>query len=95
MQDAAKRDGSLVFLKFGGSLITDKQRPRAPRPEVLERLAGEIGRALKKRRDIRLVLGNGAGSFGHVPPRNTAPGRACTRRRSGRASPRSGARQPP
>ena len=66
MQDATKQDGSLIFLKFGGSLITDKQRPLLPRPEVLERLAGEIGRALKKRPDIRLVLGNGAGSFGHV-----------------------------
>jgi isopentenyl phosphate kinase len=56
----------LVFLKVGGSLITDKQRPRAPRLEVLSRLAGEIGRALKKHPEMRLVLGNGAGSFGHV-----------------------------
>ena len=66
MQDPAKRDHSLVFLKVGGSLITDKQRPRAPRPEVLERLAAEIGRALVKQPGMRLVLGNGAGSFGHV-----------------------------
>jgi isopentenyl phosphate kinase len=66
MQDAAMQDSSLVFLKIGGSLITDKLRPRAPRPEVLERLAGEIGRALKKNPQTRLVLGNGAGSFGHV-----------------------------
>ena len=57
----------LIFLKLGGSLITDKQRPRAPRPEVLSRLAGEIGRALKAQPEISLVLGNGAGSFGHVP----------------------------
>mgnify|MGYP000518499152 CR=1 FL=1 len=32
----------LVFLKLGGSLITDKTRPRTPRPESLARLAGEI-----------------------------------------------------
>ena len=29
----------LVFLKLGGSLITDKDRPRTPRPDVLARLA--------------------------------------------------------
>ncbi len=89
MQDAAKRDGSLVFLKFGGSLITDKQRPRAPRPEVLERLAGEIGRALKKHPDIRLVLGNGAGSFGHSSAKKYGT------RQGVHTAQRSGARQPP
>jgi isopentenyl phosphate kinase len=67
MPDPAIQDRTLVFLKVGGSLITDKQRPRTPRPEVLERLSGEIRRALKKRPELRLVLGNGAGSFGHVP----------------------------
>ena len=66
MQDPERQGRSLVFLKIGGSLITDKQRRRAPRPEVMERLAGEIGRALKKHPEMRLVLGNGAGSFGHV-----------------------------
>jgi len=67
MVDPAAQDRLLVFLKIGGSLITDKQQPRAPRPEVLKRLAGEIGRALKQQPGMRLVLGNGAGSFGHVP----------------------------
>jgi isopentenyl phosphate kinase len=65
MEDPAPQDRPLVFLKVGGSLITDKHRLRSPRPEVLERLAGEIGRALKKQPGMRLVLGNGAGSFGH------------------------------
>jgi isopentenyl phosphate kinase len=36
----------LVFLKLGGSLITDKDRPRTPRLEVLSRMAAEIGEAL-------------------------------------------------
>jgi isopentenyl phosphate kinase len=67
MHDPAAPHRSLVFLKFGGSLITDKQRLRVPRPEVLERLCGEIAHALQKHPEIRLVLGNGAGSFGHVP----------------------------
>jgi isopentenyl phosphate kinase len=56
----------LVFLKLGGSLITDKRRPRTPRPEALDRLAREIAEALESRPGLRLVLGHGSGSYGHV-----------------------------
>ncbi|RMF30436.1 MAG: uridylate kinase [Chloroflexi bacterium] len=56
---------ALVFLKLGGSLITDKRRAETPRREVIARLAREIGEALKAAPDLRLVLGHGAGSFGH------------------------------
>ena len=66
MHDPATQHRSLIFLKFGGSLITDKQRSRVPRLEVLERLSGEIAQALREHPEIRLVLGNGAGSFGHL-----------------------------
>ena len=55
----------LVFLKLGGSLITDKRRYETPRPAVIERLANEIHAALEARPDLRLVLGHGSGSFGH------------------------------
>ncbi len=58
---------NLVFLKLGGSLITDKQSASTARLDVLERLAGEIKAALGAEPDIRLVLGHGSGSFGHVP----------------------------
>jgi isopentenyl phosphate kinase len=57
---------NLQFLKLGGSLITDKSRPSTPRPEVLARLAEEIAAALGEKPEIRLVLGHGSGSFGHV-----------------------------
>jgi isopentenyl phosphate kinase len=57
---------SLVFLKLGGSLITDKTSASTPRLSVITRLAGEIAAALAQRPELRLVLGNGAGSFGHV-----------------------------
>ena len=56
-----------VFLKLGGSLITDKTRPFTPRPDILESLAGQIARARRARPELRLVLGHGSGSFGHVP----------------------------
>ncbi len=56
----------LVFLKLGGSLITDKTRPLAVRRRVLRRLAREIAVALAARPGLRLLLGHGSGSFGHV-----------------------------
>ena len=36
---------NLQLLKLGGSLITDKARARAARPEVMRRLADEIAAA--------------------------------------------------
>ena len=59
----------LVFLKLGGSLITDKAREATARLEVIERLAGEIKGALEARPSLRLVLGHGSGSFGHFAGR--------------------------
>ncbi|MEW5988076.1 MAG: uridylate kinase, partial [Chloroflexota bacterium] len=55
-----------LFLKLGGSLITDKTGVEAVRPDVLARLAGEIQRAWASRPGLRLVIGHGSGSFGHV-----------------------------
>jgi isopentenyl phosphate kinase len=55
----------LTFLKLGGSLITDKDRPRTARSDVLARLAGEIRGALADLPGLPLILGHGSGSFGH------------------------------
>lgn len=57
----------IVFLKLGGSLITDKAQVASPRMDVLNRLASEIARALRCQPDLGIVLGHGSGSFGHVP----------------------------
>ena len=57
----------LVFLKLGGSLITDKTQPYTPRLDVMDDLALQVKTALQTRPDLRLVIGHGAGSFGHVP----------------------------
>lgn len=56
----------LVFLKLGGSLLTDKTRPEALRADVLARLAAEIAAAREQRPDLRLLVGHGSGSYGHV-----------------------------
>ena len=55
-----------VFLKLGGSIITDKTQPEHARVDVTRRLAREVRAALDARPDLRLVLGHGSGSFGHV-----------------------------
>lgn len=57
--------GELVFLKLGGSVITDKNREATAREDVIHRAGQEIRRALKARSDLSLVLGHGSGSFGH------------------------------
>lgn len=55
-----------VFLKLGGSLITDKDVAGSARLDVLRRLSDEIATALKQDSGLRLVLGHGSGSFGHI-----------------------------
>jgi len=58
---------SLVLLKLGGSLITDKTRARSLRRNTLNRLADEIAAALQQSPSLQLIIGHGAGSFAHVP----------------------------
>ncbi len=60
---------SLVFLKLGGSLITDKRGEAALRGEVLASVAAEIRVARAADPDLRLIVGHGSGSFGHVAAR--------------------------
>ena len=55
-----------LFLKLGGSLITDKTKVESIRGDVLARLAAEIGQARQENSAMRLVLGHGSGSFGHM-----------------------------
>lgn len=54
-----------VFLKLGGSLITDKEKNETARLDTMRRLAGEIREALEQNQQFRLLLGHGSGSFGH------------------------------
>ncbi len=57
---------NLVFLKLGGSLITDKYQPLTPQIETISRAAAEIAEALKEYPDLKILLGHGSGSFGHA-----------------------------
>lgn len=54
-----------IFLKLGGSLITDKTVERSFRKNQMKRLAEEIAGAISHRPEMRLLVGHGSGSFGH------------------------------
>jgi isopentenyl phosphate kinase len=55
-----------IFLKLGGSLITDKTKVEHAHRATIRRLAREIKSAREARPDLQIVLGHGSGSFGHV-----------------------------
>ncbi len=55
----------LLFVKLGGSLITDKRHRESVRRPTLERLAREIAAGSSRGR-VRWVVGHGGGSFGHA-----------------------------
>lgn len=55
----------LIFVKIGGSLITDKTKPYTVNKKALQIICGEVKKA--GRFGKQLVLGHGGGSFPHVP----------------------------
>jgi isopentenyl phosphate kinase len=57
----------IQFLKLGGSLITDKNKPHTHRSKILRRIAEEISNAYHENPEMRLILGHGSGSYGHRP----------------------------
>ena len=55
----------IIFIKIGGSLITDKTKPFSLKEKALDTICDEIKKALQM--DKWLIIGHGAGSFAHVP----------------------------
>lgn len=55
---------SLIILKIGGSVITEKGSISQAREAEIERISHEIA-AFKKDSDSQIILVHGAGSFGH------------------------------
>ena len=56
----------LIFIKFGGSLITDKHKSRTARHGVIRKLADELKAASERNPGMKVLVGHGSGSFGHV-----------------------------
>jgi isopentenyl phosphate kinase len=55
----------MIFLKLGGSLITDKSQTGIPRVRVIRQMAEEILESLVENPETPLLVGHGSGSFGH------------------------------
>jgi isopentenyl phosphate kinase len=56
MAEKKDKSQSLVLLKLGGSLITDKSQPRSLRQETLQRLAEEIATARQQIPSLQLIM---------------------------------------
>ncbi|MCL4383071.1 MAG: isopentenyl phosphate kinase [Candidatus Marsarchaeota archaeon] len=56
----------LILIKLGGSVITNKAKQNTAKIKVINRLLSEIHRALNSDKKIRIILGHGSGSFGHM-----------------------------
>jgi isopentenyl phosphate kinase len=54
-----------IFLKLGGSLITEKNKPFTPNISLLNNLAVEIASSYQDGSRYQLIIGHGSGSFGH------------------------------
>ncbi len=65
---------SLVFLKLGGSVITDKTREATAHTEVIHRVAQEIKQARGASPALRILIGHGSGSFGHFAAKKSGFG---------------------
>lgn len=55
----------IIFIKLGGSLITDKQKRETPCQSIIRAIAEEVKAFLDTHSDIHLLLGHGSGSYGH------------------------------
>lgn len=55
-----------TFIKFGGSVITDKRIPQTPDMPTIHALARAIATAQQQAPQTRLVVSHGSGSYGHV-----------------------------
>jgi isopentenyl phosphate kinase len=56
---------TLIVLKLGGGLITDKAKLATTRQSTIELAAEEVAKAYTTNTDADFLIGNGAGSYGH------------------------------
>lgn len=59
-------DPDLIFIKLGGSLITDKDTPNTARTQQILQLLQAIQFARTQKPALKIILGHGSGSFGHT-----------------------------
>ncbi|MBI3913747.1 MAG: uridylate kinase [Chloroflexi bacterium] len=64
----------MIFLKLGGSAITDKTRDATARVDVIRRVAQEIKAAQVRQPALHVLVGHGSGSFGHFAAKKSGFG---------------------
>jgi isopentenyl phosphate kinase len=65
----------MIFIKLGGSAITDKTRAATAREDVIRRVAREIKQARDAHPTLAILIGHGSGSFGHFAAKESGFGR--------------------
>ena len=55
-----------IFIKFGGSVFTDKRIAESADHDAIARMARAVATARKISPQLRLVISHGSGSYGHV-----------------------------
>lgn len=58
---------SLICIKLGGSVITDRTKPSTPRPDRISYFAQVIANFRQKNPNVALLLAHGQGSYAHFP----------------------------
>lgn len=76
-----------TLIKLGGSLVTDKLVANSFRRDVVRQIAAQLTRLFANADELRVVLGHGSGSFGHVAAQKyrTVQGVASAKERLGMA----------
>jgi len=60
-----EREKDLVFVKLGGSLITEKNAPYTINYQAITRIVKELKEAIDNDPHLQLLIGHGGGSFPH------------------------------
>lgn len=55
----------IVFIKLGGSIISDKTKVNTARIDSIKKIVEQIKKLLSENKDLSVVLFTGAGGFGH------------------------------
>lgn len=57
---------NITLIKFGGSIITNKNQEETARLKNIDQLSSQIKEIREIRNDVPFLIGNGGGSFGHI-----------------------------
>ncbi|MBE0516360.1 MAG: isopentenyl phosphate kinase family protein [Methanophagales archaeon] len=60
-----ERARNLIFVKLGGSLITEKSAPSTITYDAIRRIVKELKEAIERDQALSLLIGHGGGSFPH------------------------------